>query len=104
MAVKLTAETFNDEIAKHGVALVDFWADWCGPCKMVGPIIEEIAEEFDGKALVGKVNVDEEEDFSREMGIMSIPTMVFFKDGKEVGRVVGTRPKEDLVRFLSELQ
>lgn len=102
MAQKLTAATFEAEIKKHPAALVDFWAEWCGPCRSIAPIIEEIAAEFEGKALVGKVNVDEEKEFSKGFGVMSIPTLIFFKNGKEVERLVGTRPKEELVAELKK--
>ena len=73
-------------------AMVDFWAEWCGPCKMLSPVIEELAQEFDGKVLVGKVNVDEEPELARRFGVMTIPTVVFLKNGKEVERKVGAMP------------
>ena len=72
--------------------MVDFWAEWCGPCKMLSPVIEELAQEFDGKVLVGKVNVDEEPELARRFGVMTIPTVVFLKNGKEVERKVGAMP------------
>lgn len=74
------------------LAMVDFWAEWCGPCKMLSPVIEELAQEFDGKVLVGKVNVDEEPELARRFGVMTIPTVVFLKNGKEVERKVGAMP------------
>ena len=76
--IDLTAENFN--IAKEGVALVDFWAPWCGPCRMLAPVIDELAEEFDGKAKICKVNTDEVQDLAVEYGVRSIPTLLFFKD------------------------
>ena len=73
--------------------LVDFWATWCGPCKRLGPIIEEIAAEYDGKAIVGKCDIEENDDLTEQFGIMNVPTVVFLKDGKEVDRVVGLAMK-----------
>lgn len=80
--------------------LVDFWAAWCGPCKMVGPIVEELADDFTGKAKVCKLNVDEAGRTAQSYGVMSIPTLILFKDGEEKDRVVGFRPKSDLARLL----
>ena len=80
--------------------LVDFWAAWCGPCKMVGPIVEELADDFAGKAKVCKLNVDEAGRTAQPYGVMSIPTLILFKDGEEKDRVVGFRPKSDLARLL----
>lgn len=80
--------------------LVDFWAPWCNPCKMLGPVIDEIADEVDGKALVCKVNIDEEQNLAQEYRVMSIPTLLYFKDGKVVNQMVGVRPKEELVEAL----
>lgn len=80
--------------------LVDFWAPWCNPCRMLGPVIDEIADEVDGKALVCKVNIDEEQDLAQEYRVMSIPTLLFFKDGKVVNQLVGVRPKEELLDAL----
>lgn len=98
-------ETFKKEILKEGtIALVDFWAPWCGPCRMIGPAIEEMANEFAGKAVVAKINVDEVGDVASEFGVMSIPTLIYFKDGKEVKRFVGARPKTELVKELEALK
>ena len=80
--------------------LVDFWAAWCGPCKMVGPIVEELADDFAGKAKVCKLNVDEAGRTAQSYEVMSIPTLILFKDGEEKDRVVGFRPKSDLARLL----
>ncbi|MFA6807941.1 MAG: thioredoxin [Eubacteriales bacterium] len=80
--------------------LVDFWASWCGPCRMVGPVIEELSDDYAGKVVVGKVNVDEEGDISGKYGIMSIPSIFIFKDGKVVDKVVGFKSKADLVKML----
>ena len=80
--------------------LVDFWATWCGPCRMIAPVIEEIAEAYDGRALVGKVDVDEEPGLAQRFGVMSIPTLIVFKDGKVVEQAVGARGKQDVAAML----
>ena len=80
--------------------LIDFWAPWCGPCRMMGPIIEQLAEEYEGKAKVGKVNVDEEGELSQAFGVMSIPNIVLIKDGKVVKQAVGARPKAEVEAML----
>ena len=99
--IDLTSENFS--IAKEGVALVDFWAPWCGPCRMLAPVIEELAEEFDGKAKICKVNTDEVQDLAMEYGIRSIPTMLFFKNGEVVDQLVGAQSKQALVEKLNSL-
>jgi thioredoxin 1 len=91
--VSLTDATFDSGIAE-GVSLVDFWAPWCGPCRMIAPIIEELAEEFDGRATIAKVNTDEEQMTAVKYGIRSIPTLLIFKDGKPVDQVIGAVPKQ----------
>lgn len=93
MAIKhfKTAE-FDAAVAAAPLAMVDFWADWCGPCKMLGPTIESLGAEYEGRVLVGKVNVDEEPDLARKFGVMSIPTVVFLKNGAEFDRKVGVQP------------
>ena len=80
--------------------LVDFWAQWCGPCQMLGPVIEQLGSEMDGKAVVGKVDIDEQPELRDQYGIMSIPTLIVFKDGKEVSRVLGVQPKQALVQMI----
>ena len=85
--IELTAENFN--VAKEGVALVDFWAPWCGPCKMLAPVIDKLAENYDGKAKICKVNTDEQTALSQKYGIRSIPTIFFMKDGKVVDQIIG---------------
>lgn len=101
MLKKLNNHNFQNEIIENTrIALVDFYADWCGPCKMLSPIIDEIAEERTD-ITVGKVNVDENNSLATKNNVMSIPTMIIFKNGKEQARVVGVRPKEDI---LAELQ
>ena len=99
--LKITKENFENEVMKSNIpVLIDFWAPWCGPCRMIGPIIEQLAEEYEGKAKVGKVNVDEEGELSQAFGVMSIPTIVLVKDGKVVKQAVGARPKAEVEAML----
>ncbi|MEG6585852.1 thioredoxin [Dendrosporobacter sp. 1207_IL3150] len=88
---------FNEHILKSDKpALVDFWAPWCGPCKMVGPEVEAVAEMYEGKAIVAKINVDENQQLASEYNVMGVPTIVVLKNGKEVNRIVGYRPRKEL--------
>ena len=99
--LKITRENFENEVMKSDIpVLIDFWAPWCGPCRMMGPIIEQLAEEYEGKAKVGKVNVDEEGELSQAFGVMSIPTIVRGEDGKVVKQAVGARPKAEVEAML----
>lgn len=99
--LKITRENFENEVMKSNIpVLIDFWAPWCGPCRMMGPIIEQLADQYEGKAKVGKVNVDEEGELSQAFGVMSIPTIVLVKDGKVVKQVVGARPKAEMEAML----
>ena len=99
--LKITRENFENEVMKSNIpVLIDFWAPWCGPCQMMGPIIEQLAEEYEEKAKVGKVNVDEEGELSQAFGVMSIPTIVLVKDGKVVKQAVGARPKTEVEAML----
>ncbi len=96
MEVNITIENF-DELASSGkLVMVDFWAEWCGPCRMMAPIVEKFAEEYDGKAIIGKCNVDEDDDLSVKFGIRSIPTIIFVKNGELVDKQVGACSEADL--------
>ena len=95
----LTDATFDDEMSKAATPMiVDFWAPWCGPCRMVGPIIDEIAQEHGEKVCIGKLNVDENPGVASKFGIMSIPTIILFKDGEPAKKVIGARSKADFER------
>jgi thioredoxin 1 len=91
--VELNSGNFEATIAE-GVTMVDFWAPWCGPCRMIAPVVEELAEDFDGKATISKVNTDEEQDIAVKYGIRSIPSILFFKDGQLVDQMVGAASKD----------
>lgn len=103
MEMKITAALFEEQVLKADKpVLVDFWAPWCMPCRMVAPIVEEIAKEYDGKAYVGKVNVDEEGELAQRFKVFSIPTLIVFSKGKEIARQVGVQSKEVLEEMLAE--
>ena len=96
MALHLNSQSFEEVIAGEQPVLVDFWATWCGPCRMIAPVIEQVAAEFEGRAVVGKVDVDEEPGLAQRFGVMSIPTLVVLKDGKVVEQAVGARGRADV--------
>jgi len=100
--IELTAANF-DETVKEGVSMVDFWAPWCGPCRMIAPVIEELAADFEGKAKVCKVNTDEEQDLAVKYGIRSIPTILFMKDGNVVDQMVGASSKQAFTDKINSL-
>jgi thioredoxin 1 len=103
MALELTDANFEELVLKSDKpVLVDFWAEWCGPCRMVGPAVEEIAKEYDGRAVVGKVNVDNNPEISTKFSIRSIPALLFFKNGEIVDRQIGAVPKSVLAEKLSK--
>lgn len=100
--IELDASNF-DEVKNEGVVLVDFWAPWCGPCRMLAPVIEELAADFEGKAKICKVNTDEVQDIAAQFGIRSIPTILFFKDGELKDQVIGAQSKQALSDKLNSL-
>ncbi len=99
--IKITKNNFEEEVLKSKEPiLLDFWATWCGPCRMVAPTLDEISEEMQGMAKVGKINVDEETELASRFRVMSIPTLMVMKDGKIAAQAVGARPKKDILRML----
>ena len=104
MAINITEENFDQIVLKSELpVLLDFWAEWCGPCRMISPIIDELHQEFEGKAIIGKVNVDEASSISSKYGIRNIPTLLFIKNGEVVDKHVGAASKEDLSDKLSAI-
>ncbi|NMA61131.1 MAG: thioredoxin [Firmicutes bacterium] len=103
MPMTVADSNFQTEVLDYnGVVFVDFWAPWCGPCRMLGPIVEQLATDYEGKARIAKLNVDDNQSSARKYGVMSIPTMIIFKDGQEVDRLVGVMPKEMIAQRLDK--
>lgn len=100
--IELTEENY-DEVTKSGVVLVDFWAPWCGPCRMIAPVIDKLAQDYEGKAKICKVNTDEHQDLAAKFGIRSIPTIYFYKDGSKVDEMIGAASEQDLKNKLDNL-
>jgi len=100
-ATNLTTTTFQETIS-DGIALIDFWAEWCAPCKMMTPVIEELALDYEGKATIAKINIDEEGDLATKYGVNSIPTLLVFKDGEVAKKFVGVTKKDELEKALKE--
>jgi len=98
--IHFNKETFEKTLHEGKLMMVDFWAEWCGPCQMLGPVIENLAERYEGKAIVGKVNTDEEPELAIGYGVSGIPTVIFFKDGEEIDRKVGVMPPDAFVQVL----
>lgn len=104
MALQITDASFDEVVLKSDKpVLVDFWATWCGPCRMLGPVIEELATEYEGRVVVGKVDVDNNQEFAAKYGVRNIPTVLLFKDGEVVGRQVGVAPKKTYTDALDSL-
>jgi thioredoxin 1 len=103
MALAITDANYEEILAEGKPVVIDFWADWCGPCRMVGPIVEELADEYAGRVVVGKCDVDENSDIASKFGIRNIPTLLFFRDGALADRHVGYAPKSELVARVENL-
>ena len=104
MEYRFNENNFADEVMKSEIpVLIDFYAEWCGPCRMMAPVVEQFAEEYDGRVKIGKINVDEESELAERFGVQSIPSFIFIKDGKVVDRVTGAMPKPVLKGYLDDL-
>ncbi|HNZ43135.1 MAG TPA: thioredoxin [Bacteroidales bacterium] len=104
MAHEITDNNFDQMVSNSDkVVMLDFWAEWCGPCRMIGPIVEELSREYDGKAIIGKVNVDENPGITAKLKIRNIPTLLFFKNGAEVDKIVGAASKASIASKLNSL-
>ena len=101
-ALQLTQNNFDQEVVKSTTpVLVDFWAEWCGPCRVVGPIVDQLADELKGKLKVAKLNVDDNQELAAQFSVMSIPTLIIFKGGKPVDQIVGAMPKDQLLKKIN---
>ena len=103
MVTELNEAQFNDFVKQSGIVMVDCWAPWCGPCRRMGPIVEELASDLAGKVAVAKLNTDENQGVAMNFGINAIPTLLFFKDGVQQESLVGLRPKEDIIAYINPL-
>lgn len=103
MELKITDANFAETLNTDRPVMVDFWATWCGPCRALAPVVEELAADYEGKAVIGKCNVDENEELPMKYGIRNIPTLLFFKNGELVDRLVGAAPKSDIARKIDAL-
>ena len=104
MALEITDSNFEETVLKNDKpVMVDFWAEWCGPCRMVGPIIDELSEEYEGKAIIGKVDIDSNQQYAAQFGVRNIPTVLVFKDGELVDRKVGVSSKNDYAQAIDKL-
>ena len=104
MEYRFNENNFTDEVIKSDVpVMIDFYAEWCGPCRMMSPVVEEFAKDFEGRVKIGKINVDEESELAMRFGVQSIPSFIFIKDGKVVDRVTGAMPKPVLKGYLDDL-
>ena len=103
MARTVTEDNFNEILNEGKPVVLDFWAEWCGPCRMVGPIIDELASEYEGRVIIGKVDVDENDEITTQFGIRNIPTVLFFKDGQIIDKQVGAFPKAKYVEKIEQL-
>ena len=103
MVTELNEAQFNDFVKQSGIVMVDCWAPWCGPCRRMGPIVDELAADLAGKVAVAKLNTDENQGVAMNFGINAIPTLLFFKDGVQQESLVGLRPKESIIEFINTL-
>ena len=103
MVTELNEAQFNEFVKQSGVVMVDCWAPWCGPCRRMGPVVDEIGADLAGKVAVGKLNTDENQNVAMQFGINAIPTLLFFKDGVQKESLVGLRPKEDIIAYINTL-
>jgi thioredoxin 1 len=103
MALEITDNNFQEKVVNSGkLSVIDFWAEWCGPCRAIGPVIEELSKEYDGRVNVGKVNVDHNPQLSINFGVTSIPAILFIKEGKVVDKLVGAQPKMNFVKKIEQ--